>query len=587
MQKRIFITFLTLISIGILTTGMLSISLMRINYVRDIEDKLISNAKLIETFIEEQENIDKIDFNELANIFSKKIQARITFINKGGWVIGDSDADIKKLDNHSDRPEVIKARQGKIGISKRYSKSLEYEMIYVAVPVSVESDKIDVIRLSVPLKDISEYYNLMYRYIFLSIVAGLLVAMFVGYRYVKSVTKPIKELTIATRKISSGNFGELVKVRTEDEIGLLADNFNKMSLKLKDTINELLDKNTKLKAILSSMINGVIALDNNKRIILVNPVAEKMLEIKEADVRNKHVLEVLKDLNLKENICELLNTNVQSKFEVEVKEPNNRIFNVYINPIKLTNDPNRTIGVLVIIQDITEIRRLERMRKDFVANVSHELKTPLTSIRGFIETLKTGAVEDKEIRNKFLDIIDIETSRLTNLIEDLLLLSQIENTNEMTKKDIIDVNKAIEEVIQVLEELAKKRGVRLIEKVNRKLPNLSGNKGWFKQMLINLIDNGIKYTPEGGTVTITAYSAKNRLVIKISDTGIGIAEQHLPRLFERFYRVDKARSRKVGGTGLGLAIVKHIVLAFRGEISVKSKVNKGTEFIVSLPLDES
>ncbi|KGG79753.1 histidine kinase [Caloranaerobacter azorensis H53214] len=587
MQKRIFITFLTLISIGILTTGMLSISLMRINYVRDIEDKLISNAKLIETFIEEQENIDKIDFNELADIFSKKIQARITFINKGGWVIGDSDADIKKLDNHSDRPEVIKARQGKIGISKRYSKSLEYEMIYVAVPVSVESDKIDVIRLSVPLKDISEYYNLMYRYIFLSIVAGLLVAMFVGYRYVKSVTKPIKELTIATRKISSGNFGELVKVRTEDEIGLLADNFNKMSLKLKDTINELLDKNTKLKAILSSMINGVIALDNNKRIILVNPVAEKMLEIKEADVRNKHVLEVLKDLNLKENICELLNTNVQSKFEVEVKEPNNRIFNVYINPIKLTNDPNRTIGVLVIIQDITEIRRLERMRKDFVANVSHELKTPLTSIRGFIETLKTGAVEDKEIRNKFLDIIDIETSRLTNLIEDLLLLSQIENTNEMTKKDIIDVNKAIEEVIQVLEELAKKRGVRLIEKVNRKLPNLSGNKGWFKQMLINLIDNGIKYTPEGGTVTITAYSAKNRLVIKISDTGIGIAEQHLPRLFERFYRVDKARSRKVGGTGLGLAIVKHIVLAFRGEISVKSKVNKGTEFIVSLPLDES
>ncbi|QIB26679.1 two-component system histidine kinase PnpS [Caloranaerobacter azorensis] len=587
MQKRIFITFLTLISIGILTTGMLSISLMRINYVRDIEDKLISNAKLIETFIEEQENIDKIDFNELADIFSKKIQARITFINKGGWVIGDSDADIKKLDNHSDRPEVIKARQGKIGISKRYSKSLEYEMIYVAVPVSVESDKIDVIRLSVPLKDISEYYNLMYRYIFLSIVAGLLVAMFVGYRYVKSVTKPIKELTIATRKISSGNFGELVKVRTEDEIGLLADNFNKMSLKLKDTINELLDKNTKLKAILSSMINGVIALDNNKRIILVNPVAEKMLEIKEADVRNKHVLEVLKDLNLKENICELLNTNVQSKFEIEVKEPNNRIFNVYINPIKLTNDPNRIIGVLVIIQDITEIRRLERMRKDFVANVSHELKTPLTSIRGFIETLKTGAVEDKEIRNKFLDIIDIETSRLTNLIEDLLLLSQIENTNEMTKKDIIDVNKAIEEVIQVLEELAKKRGVRLIEKVNRKLPNLSGNKGWFKQMLINLIDNGIKYTPEGGTVTITAYSTKNRLVIKISDTGIGIAKQHLPRLFERFYRVDKARSRKVGGTGLGLAIVKHIVLAFRGEISVKSKVNKGTEFIVSLPLDES
>ncbi|KPU28307.1 histidine kinase [Caloranaerobacter sp. TR13] len=586
MQKRIFITFLTLILIGILTTGMLSISLMRVNYIRNIEDKLISNSKLIEAFIKEQENINNINFNGLADTFSKKIQARITFIDKNGWVVGDSDADINKLDNHSNRPEVIEARQGKIGISKRYSKSLEYEMIYVAIPVDIKTYRLDVIRLSVPLKDISEYYSLMYKYIFLSIIAGLLVAIFVGYRYVRSVTKPIKELTIATRKISSGNFGELVKVRTEDEIGLLADNFNKMSLKLKDTINELLDKNTKLKAILSSMINGVIALDNNKRIILVNPIAEKMLGIKEEDVRNKYVLEVLKDLNLEENIYEVLNTSVQSKFEVEAKEPNSKIFNVYINPIKLTNDPNRTIGVLVIIQDITDIRRLERMRKDFVANVSHELKTPLTSIRGFIETLKSGAVEDKEIRNKFLDIIDIETLRLTNLIEDLLLLSQIENSNEITKKDIIDVNKSIEEVIQILGGLADKKGVNLIEKANKNLPYLRGNRGWFKQMLINLIDNGIKYTPEGGTVTITAYSTKNRLVIKISDTGIGIAKQHLSRLFERFYRVDKARSRKVGGTGLGLAIVKHIVLAFKGEISVKSKVNVGTEFIVSFPLDK-
>lgn len=585
MQKRIFVIFLMLILIGILTTGMLSISLMRVNYIRNIEDKLISNSKLIEVFIKEQENIDKINFNELADIFSKKIQARITFIDKDGWVVGDSEADINKMDNHGNRPEVIEARQGKIGISKRYSKSLEYEMIYVAIPVDNKSNRLDIIRLSVPLKDISEYYSLMYKYIFLSIIAGLLVAIFVGYRYVRSVTKPIKELTIATRKISGGNFGELVKVRTEDEIGLLADNFNKMSLKLRDTINELLDKNTKLKAILSSMINGVIALDNNKRIILVNPMAEKMLGIKEADVRNKYVSEVLKDLE--ENIYELLNTKIQSKFEIEVKEPNSKIFNVYINPIKLTNDPNRVIGVLVIIQDITDIRRLERMRKDFVANVSHELKTPLTSIRGFVETLKSGAVEDKEIRNKFLDIIDIETSRLTNLIEDLLLLSQIENSNEMTKKDIIDVNKSIEEVIQILGGLANKKGVHLIEKVNRNLPYLSGNRGWFKQMLINLIDNGIKYTPEGGTVTVTAYSTKNRLVIKISDTGIGIDEKHLSRLFERFYRVDKARSRKVGGTGLGLAIVKHIVLAFKGEISVKSKVNKGTEFIVSFPLDKS
>ncbi len=255
---------------------------------------------------------------------------------------------------------------------------------------------------------------------------------------------------------------------------------------------------------------------------------------------------------------------------------------MHSNPI-VVDDGNDVIGVVILIQDITEIRKLEHMRKDFVANVSHELKTPLTSIKGFVETLKQGAAEQKDIRDKFIDIIDIESNRLSSLIDDILVLSDIEKRSHFSHNDDIDICKSVSEVIDILNEIAKKKDIKLSLECDQDLEMVAGNEGWFKQMLINLIDNAIKYTPDSGDVYVNVTNKGDSVEFSIRDTGIGIDEDHISRLFERFYRVDKARSRAVGGTGLGLSIVKHIVLSFDGAIEVHSIIGKGSEFKVTLP----
>lgn len=583
MQKKILGAFVTLLLIGVLTTGVFAVSLFRVEYFNDIEDRLVANSMLINEFLYQQEDWKDLQIDKLASVYSTKINARVTLVDKEGWVIGDSHANIDSLDNHKNRPEIQKAFQGEIGTSKRFSNSVDCDMFYVAIPFKKEKSNLKVIRLSVPVEDLKEINRKIFKYIFISIMAGLLVALLLGFRYVNTVTEPIKQLTMATKKISEGNYGQKVYFRTDDELGVLAETFNSMSKELHDTIEELQESNTKMKAILKSMINGVIALDNSKEIMFINPTAEEMFELKEDDIKGKYILEAIRNNILDDLIQKLLNESVSAKEEIEIFEPNHRILNIYINPIRLTQNPNRAIGVLILIQDVTEIRKLERMRKDFVANVSHELRTPLTSIKGFIETLKDGAAENKEIRDKFLDIIDIESNRLTTLIQDLLLLSQIENKNNVSKEIDIKPNEAIGEVIDFLSEMARQKDIVIVNKVNNNLPIIKGNRGWFKQMIINLIDNGIKYTPNGGEVTVTGYSVGNSIIIKVKDTGIGISKKHISRLFERFYRVDKARSRKVGGTGLGLAIVKHIVLSFDGKIDIKSGINKGTEFTITIP----
>lgn len=584
MQKKIYIVFVILVLMGITITGILSLGLLKGNYAQGVEERLIANAKLIKNFMESNDNFYDLNLDEIAKKYSQSTQARITFIDKDGVVRGDSDVDLETLENHKNRPEIKKAIRGDLGISKRHSESIGLDMFYIAVPVEIDNEIVAVTRVSLPLDYVNTVNKTLFKYILASVLAGMAVALLLGYRYVKGVTEPIKALTEATKNISQGNYGERVYFNTDDELGILANNFNIMSEKLSDTINQLEDRNTKNKAILTSMINGIIAIDNNKKIMFINPAAESIFRISEEDVRGKHILEVVRNNYLDEEIQKLFSGQIPSKVEIEIFDPIYKTLAIYTNPIKLENDPTRKIGVVIIIQDITEIRKLERMRKDFVANVSHELKTPLTSIKGFIETLKDGASEDKMLRDKFLNIIDIEAGRLTAIIEDLLVLSDIENKHNIVKKENINVNKAIEEVLNMINELSKKKEIQIINKVNANLPDIVGNLGWFKQMLINLIDNAIKYTPLGGQVIITAYAVSGNLIIKIKDTGIGIDKQHLSRLFERFYRVDKARSRKIGGTGLGLAIVKHIVLAFNGKINVKSEIDMGTEFMVSLPI---
>lgn len=579
MQKRLFIGLVIVVLVAVCITGSLTTSLLSINCIKDIEDKLITSSKLIVSYIDEFEEIPK--YHDLATKFAKETESRITFINENGLVLGDSEIDAKGANNHLNRPEVKDALEGKIATAKRYSISTMTERFYVAVPFQ-EDDKLVVLRISVPITYTNRYKNDSLLYIMISVTFGTLVAILLGYRYVCSITKPIKELTSATQSIAMGKFGEKVTYSSNDEIGDLAKSFDLMRKKLYDNIQELEENNTKTKAILTSMVNGIIAVNNNLNITFINTTAEEMFLLEEKEVKDKPILDQIENEELRNKLEEMLMTKGMSKSEIELNNPY-RVLNIHCNNIVLNKDATRKIGILVSFQDVTEIRKLETMRKDFVANVSHELKTPLTSIQGFIETLKNNDVKDEKLKSRFLNIIDIEAKRLTNLVKDLLVLSDIENKHRMYQEDDIEVRECILEIIGMFEKIAQEKNIEIVEKISGKLHPLKGNASWFKQMIINLVDNSIKYTPSGGKIQIIGYSVDKKLHIKVKDSGIGIPPEHVSRLFERFYRVDKARSRKIGGTGLGLAIVKHIIIAFKGEIKVRSKVDKGTEFEVIIP----
>lgn len=586
MLKRLMGAFTALILIGVLLTGSFSMEIAKNNYYDMVEEKLKSNARIIQKDLtEDLSKGQKLDYEKLSEEYSRITEARITIIDINGKVLGDSELAAENMENHKDRPEVIQALEKGFGKSSRWSSSLNKNMLYIALPLKKEKEIAGVLRMALPLNNIYNIQYAIWRYILFSAFAGILVAVILGYRYLSNVTRPIQEITEMAGNIAAGNFDKRVKIKTNDEIGKLGMAFNYMTEKLNETIEELKNDKSKIEAILTSSINGVIAVDNRKKAMIINPVAEKLLDIQEKDFVGKDLFEIARNKEAAEALRKILNLKEAGSMEFELTWPENKILKFFSAPIRLQDSPLKKIGNLIIIQDITDIRKLEKMRSDFVANVTHELRTPLTSIRGFIETLKEGAINDESKRERFLDIIDIETERLERLIEDILLLSEIENKPFSIPKNKIKVEKVIkEEIITIFNKKAEEKNILLDTYFQDNLPVLCMNKDRFKQMMINLIDNAIKYTPEGGKVLVSAYCMENCLVLKVRDTGIGIPKEHLDRLFERFYRVDKGRSRKLGGTGLGLAIVKHIVLSLKGNISVSSEPGVGTEFKIEIPL---
>ncbi|HHV74087.1 MAG TPA: cell wall metabolism sensor histidine kinase WalK [Thermoanaerobacterium sp.] len=418
----------------------------------------------------------------------------------------------------------------------------------------------------------------------IGILFGLIVSNFFGYRLIKGIVQPINEITDVAKEITKGNYEHRIEIKSIDEIGQLSFAINTMSDKLQETIDELYDRNAKLEAILRSLVNGVVAFDENERILLINDSARTMLGIKDNYAVGKHILDVVRNSkfhDVLEKIIKDKGYNIDN-FEIDTF---NKHLKIYSSPI-VHQVTHKKLGFVVIINDITEIRKLEKIRSDFVANVSHELRTPLTSIRGFIETLKEGAIDNVERRDRFLEIIEFEAERLTRLINDILTLSEIENLKEGFVKEDIAIDEEINEIFYIMEKTAEDKNIKLIKDLNCKDVVIKTSKDRLRQMIINLIDNGIKYTPEGGYVKVTTADMGNNIVIEVEDSGIGISKENIPRLFERFYRVDKGRSRKLGGTGLGLAIVKHIVESMKGSITVESEVGKGTKFTIVLPKEQ-
>jgi len=489
---------------------------------------------------------------------------RFTVINKEGEVIFDNE--ITKLDNHNNRQEIIDAFKNGSGSSVRYSESLSTSMVYVATKI----DDNTVIRSSVPVNSIRVFTSGTLKYYIAIILLVFVLSLFLAVKLVKIIVYPINELQKVTSKIENGDLNKRAIIYNYDEIGFLAQTFNNIADQLEIRIIDSLDKKNKLEAILESMESGIIAIDNNENIILINSYSQKLFDLKEDNI-GKKISDCIIDYDLINFIREIPEIGTK---EIKLFHPIERELRVKKSPI--INYLNNSIGIVITVQDITDIKRLENMRSEFVANVSHELKTPLTSIKGFSETLRY--VDDSETKNKFLDIIDKESERLTNLINDILILSNIENIHKM-ESEYFNPGDVIENVLDMVKSQAYKKSI-IIKYNDCFNSEILGSKDKFHQLAVNLIENAIKYSNENGVVKIDLTLEEQYFVFKVKDNGIGIPKNDIPRIFERFYRVDKSRSTR--GTGLGLAIVKHIVKLFNGEISVKSKVGRGSTFTVKI-----
>lgn len=580
MKRKLSFLFLLITFIGVLTTAMFMTNLLNTDHMKGVYDRLYSNAEILKGYLEHSDAPESQEALTYIKSAARSAKARLTLIDSVGTVLVDSEFDGKQLENHKDRPEFKVALNGGTGTSIRFSDTAQARVYYLAIPVETERGRY-ALRLSLLMKDLDDFKYLILKQVVISIVAGVVIAELIGYGFIAGFLKPVSELTALSKKIASGSFREKINIHTNDELGELAANFNHMSAELDRKINEIKERNYEMRSIIRSMVNGVIAVDNQKRVMFLNPTAEKLFRFSEEQAAGKHILSILRNSELDDALEALLSSNTTDVLEIELSDPEHKVLKVYTNPLIGFNE---RLGILIVIEDITEIKRAESMRKDFVANVSHELKTPLTSIKGFVETLKDGAVENPKVRGRFLDIIDMETNRLSTLIEDLLVLSEIES-RKSTVEEEFSVLDCADDVMVIMEELANQRGVDLKLEVASEegFPTLHGNPGWFKQMLINLMDNGMKYRREMAEVTVAMHYDASHIHIDIKDNGIGIPKEHMSRLFERFYRVDKSRSKSIGGTGLGLAIVKHVVSSFEGEISVDSVVDQGTTFHVSLP----
>ncbi|MGI9952466.1 ATP-binding protein [Moorellaceae bacterium AZ2] len=426
---------------------------------------------------------------------------------------------------------------------------------------------------------------------FLKLLEGRLLQLFLlvltllgagTYIIARNLLHPLETMLPVTRRIASGDLEQRVEVLGDDELGLLARNLNEMVDRLRSNIREISNERNKVRAILASLTDAVLAVDQVGRVMFCNPAAETLLGKKEEEVRQKYLLEIIRHHEVDQLAKEILDKGKPAEAELRLFPTTARLFRVHGAPILA--ERGRIVGAVLSLRDITEIRRLEQMRTEFVANVSHELRTPLTSIRGFVETLLEGALADEKTSRRFLGIINSEAQRLQRLIEDLLTLSRVEHRSPERVTRGASLQQAVERVMEVVKPLAKERGVSLQMDVPPDLPLLRLPEHFLDQILLNLLDNAIKYTPTGGSVTVAASREGSKARVEVRDTGIGIPEESLPRIFERFYRVDKARSRAMGGTGLGLAIVKHMVESYGGSVGVESQVGKGSTFHFVVPL---
>ena len=592
MKRRLIILY---VALTFIVAGLLSFAAFHYItqlYRSETEVRLMENTLLIKASLDNNPLfVQKETMDDLAlfyhNMMTKQLGSdnkeyapRVTFIRDDGLVLGDSETDSSLMANHADRPEVISSLQNGTGKDERYSATLGVPFLYYS---QYFKDENLIIRLAMPLMVLKTITIRIVQVTLLGIFGSLILTGLLSYFLSRYVTSPLTKLNKQLEAIPENDYKRRVMVTNDTELGPLAKSVNLLAENLEETMLSLADHNIKMDTIIESLQSGLTAVDPHMKLLIINPVFYKLFNLKSQDQAiGKPAVQIIRNHTLLDMLEESMASNSIVKREIVTYESGKRILEAIACPILPLDDKTKNTGAIVHVTDVTAVRKLEEMRSEFVSNVSHELKTPLTSIRGFIETLRDGAMKDAAVAEKFLDIIDIEADRLGILINDILILSEIERFHQEPDSTEFQLKPLLIETIELVRSAVNDKGIDVIVDVSDDF-SLKANRNRIKQLLLNLLDNAVKYNVKDGKITISAVlKPDGHRTVMVSDTGIGIPEEYQTRIFERFYRIDKGRSRENGGTGLGLSIVKHIAQLYGGYVEVESEYGKGSTFSVTI-----
>lgn len=551
-------------------------------------EHLYENAELVAQLIDARELEDGSEaLQSRIELFREPVNMRFTVIDTEGTVLADSESDPATMDNHIDRPEIqdIVNRDMNMGEAVRYSVTEDIDMMYVANPIHNDNGElIGMIRTSLPLNSINETMVVFWRGLAVFLTIILVIAAFTATILSRSITRPVTDIIKVTKRLGEKDYSSRVHTEVTGEIGELSHSVNELAANLQNQMRALHENEQQLSTILSNMVSGVMLVNQEGRILMINSAMERFLEQHNQHIVGQHYTDFDDNLNLGQYIAEVFEDNEKIHEEITSENLSKNVYDSHFGPFYGNGWKQR--GVIIVLHDITNLKRLEKMRSDFVANVSHELKTPVTSVKGFSETLLGGEVKDEATARSFLEIIYNESERLDRLIRELLHLSRIENKVTPLNLNNVDLVSLIHRITRTLSKSISEKSLEVTLPLSTEEVIIEGDSDRLNQILLNLIANSINYTSEGGKIDISMEVTEDNVHIYISDTGIGIPEESVPRVFERFYRVDKARSRNSGGTGLGLAIVKHLVDSHQGDITVTSTEGEGTTFTVTFPLKQ-
>jgi len=589
---RIFPSFLFIILLSLTVEAWYSDSYFKNFFLETTQRELMVRASLMQDRFARALYVDGLSpqqIDALCKNLGEKIQTRITVILYSGEVIGDSFARVETMENHRKRPEIQTALSGEKSMAVRYSPTLDKNMMYIALPIVYSRSDPAVIRTAVSISDIDAKVEAMRNSVSLVFILTTMAAALASLYVSRRIANPVEQMRQGAQEFSKGNLTNQLPYPDTEELSQLARAMNLMASELNKKIMDVRNRSRELEAVHTSMQEGVIAINDQEQIITVNKAAAKIFDFSPETLKTKHVLEVARNYDLQVFIKKALATSEPVEDDIVIDTGNRMVLNIHSTALYDAHD--KRMGTLIIFHDITRIRLLETMHKDFAANVSHELKTPLTTIKGFIETLQQmmadsqgPPTQDSAAQfGRFLGIIEKNVNRMVSLIDDLLALSRLERLKGTDIQfETHSLAGLIQKVVRFCADRAQSRGITMEVHCPDTIAAMV-DPTLMEQAVFNLLDNAIKYSGEGTCVTINAELKNGNIQIQVKDTGAGIDATHLPKIFNRFYRVDKGRSRDQGGTGLGLAIVKHIVQYHNGRIEVESRRGKGTCFTITIP----